>query len=176
MTGVASFGLIVTFAYQQTGVLDTVALTLVFACAGFLPFNFPRSKVFMGDVGSVLLGFSFASSVFFYSTDLATFLCLVSFLFLFYADTLTTLYIRSSTGENLTQAHRSHLYQVLCNEGRLSHWQVSLAYFLIQIFIGVTMLFAWRSGLGWQVLLFILSGSVFVFVGVKIRRHFAVVE
>jgi UDP-N-acetylmuramyl pentapeptide phosphotransferase/UDP-N-acetylglucosamine-1-phosphate transferase len=38
----------------------TLALVLVAACIGFLPMNFPRARIFLGDVGSGALGFALA--------------------------------------------------------------------------------------------------------------------
>lgn len=176
LTGIASFGLLAEFSYLQTGSADPVVLALLFACVGFIPFNFPYARVFMGDVGSVLLGFSFAGFVFIYSQDLPAFLCLVSFLFLFYADTFTTLLFRLYAGERLTQAHRRHLYQVLCNEGGITHWKVSLGYFLIQILVGVMMLVAWQGGMIWQIMLLCICSFVFALTGLKIRRGFVAVD
>lgn len=40
-----------------------LAWALVAACAGFLPFNFPRARIFLGDVGSGALGFTIAALV-----------------------------------------------------------------------------------------------------------------
>ena len=40
-----------------------MSIVLAAGCIGFLPFNFPRARVFMGDVGSIFLGFVFASFV-----------------------------------------------------------------------------------------------------------------
>ena len=38
------------------------AWALAGACAGFLPFNFPRARIFLGDAGSLLLGYSLGAS------------------------------------------------------------------------------------------------------------------
>ena len=94
----------------------------------FLPFNFPKAKVFMGDVGSIFLGFVFASFVVKLSITINIFLCMVMFLCTFYADAAITIYYRWKRGENLMQAHRSHLYQYLSNELKLPHWKVTLVF------------------------------------------------
>ena len=90
----------------------------------------------MGDTGSILLGFVFASMVTWLSDSLVNFLCLVSFLFLFYADEITSSIIRLKDGENLWTPHRRHLYQILANEYGVAHWKVSLGYGLAQLFVG----------------------------------------
>ncbi len=71
-----------------------VALAIAAACGGFLPWNFPRARVFMGDVGSVLLGLMFAVFAVCWSQNPADFLMLAAFLFPFYADELVTLWTR----------------------------------------------------------------------------------
>ena len=107
------------------------------ACLGFLVFNFPRARVFMGDGGSILLGFLFGGFVFVFGRNLHEFLCLVSFLFMFYVDCLTTLCVRVANGESLTQPHRRHLYQLLVNEHGIDHWKVSIGFSGIQLVWGL---------------------------------------
>ncbi len=43
--------------------LAGVQLALAGACAGFLPHNFPRARIFLGDAGSLVLGYSLGASV-----------------------------------------------------------------------------------------------------------------
>jgi Fuc2NAc and GlcNAc transferase len=114
---------------------------------GFLPFNVPKAKVFMGDVGSVLLGFVFAGMVVYLSNDVLDFICLSSFLFPFYADEFITMMVRLKDGENLTKAHRRHLDQLLANEGNIPHWKVSFGYGLFQFLIGISIIMLKDMGL-----------------------------
>src|SRR3972149_8133386 len=64
-TGVIGFGLIAYFSYYILNDYNLLLMSLILTavCIGFLPFNFPKAKVFMGDVGSIFLGFVFASFV-----------------------------------------------------------------------------------------------------------------
>jgi len=133
------------FAYAALGALALSegrgALAVLFfgsaaGALGFLPFNLPRARLFMGDVGSLYLGFLFAAGVCLLATDLWSFLALCSFLFFFYADCLSTLWIRRRDGESLTQAHRRHLYQILVNERGLPHWRVAIVYAAGNLFAG----------------------------------------
>jgi UDP-N-acetylmuramyl pentapeptide phosphotransferase/UDP-N-acetylglucosamine-1-phosphate transferase len=107
-----------------------VAFTIAAGCLGFLWFNFPPARVFMGDVGSLTLGFVFsvlamrlsASSL--HPVPLVFFLILYSsFLF----DTSYTILRRALRGEEFWLAHRSHLYERLNGIG-WSHLQVTLLY------------------------------------------------
>ena len=94
----------------------------------------------MGDVGSILLGFVFAGMVVWLSRSLLDFICLAAFLFPLYADELTTMIARIKNGENLTRPHRRHLYQLLANEGNISHWKVAVGYGLVQLVVGMSVL------------------------------------
>lgn len=172
ITGVVGFGLIALFASmaEANSALIQLSTALAAACAGFLPFNLAKARVFMGDVGSILLGFVFACLVFYGTNDLASFLCLVFLLFPFYADALTTLYIRWRDGERLSQAHRRHLYQVLCNELGLPHWQVACGFGLVQLIVGGLMLFCYLLGLVWQLGLILGVSFLFVISSLKVRR------
>ena len=117
-----------------------LAFCISFACAGFLPLNIPNAKVFMGDVGSILLGFVFAGIVVKISRTFLDFITYAAFLFPFYADELTTMMIRIKDGERLSQPHRMHLYQLLANEYQVSHWKVSFGYGIFQLFVGMSVL------------------------------------
>lgn len=137
MAGVVAFALLAYFSFfngHQDLAVQLLALSA--ASLGFLPLNVPAARIFMGDVGSILLGFSFASATVFLSRSLADFLALAGCLFPFYADTLSTLYTRWKAGEKLSQAHRRHLYQIVANKLRVSHWKVSLGYAMLQLSIG----------------------------------------
>jgi UDP-GlcNAc:undecaprenyl-phosphate/decaprenyl-phosphate GlcNAc-1-phosphate transferase len=107
-----------------------VALVIIAACLGFLWFNFPPARLFMGDVGSLTLGFVLSvlairlSSVGKQQIPLAFFLILFSsFLF----DTSYTILRRAIRGERFWLAHRSHLYERLTRIG-WSHLRVTLLY------------------------------------------------
>jgi UDP-N-acetylmuramyl pentapeptide phosphotransferase/UDP-N-acetylglucosamine-1-phosphate transferase len=156
ITGIVGFCLLAAFNILSRGDIrySILSICIVFSCLGFLPFNFPKAKVFMGDVGSILLGFVFGSIVVILSKSLLDFLCLVSFLFPFYADELITMAIRLKDGENLMRPHRRHFYQILANEAGIAHWKVSLGYALLQLIVGLTVLFVRHLGI--YVVLFLL--------------------
>jgi len=109
---------------------DGVALLLVCAaaCAGFLPFNFPRARIFMGDVGSGVLGFAIAVAVLWQIATpriaAASGLVLCS---AFVTDATCTLLSRMLQGRRWYSAHREHLYQWLARCGH-SHARVVAFY------------------------------------------------
>jgi len=105
-----------------------LALTLMASSAGFLPFNLPRAKLFMGDVGSHVIGACVATLLLWELAegDIGLFpaFILVS---AFTMDAGLTLVRRIIRGRRFWQAHREHLYQMAIRKG-FSHSQVCLAY------------------------------------------------
>jgi len=112
----------------------------------------PFYAVFMGDVGSVLLGFVFAGLVVGLSCSLNDFMVLCAFLFPFYADELITLYVRIKENGGagmLMKPHRRHFYQLLVNEMGIEHWKVSVGYGALQLVVGMGALALRGMGI-WQ--------------------------
>lgn len=142
ISGAVGFGLLAFETYENQPEVGLLATCMALACLGFLPFNLPRARVFMGDVGSIILGGVFAGLVYLASHTLLNFLCMTSFLFPFYADELTTMIVRLRAGENLTQPHRRHIYQLLANERQIPHWRISAGYGFFQLLVGVSVLIA----------------------------------
>src|SRR3984885_12825953 len=107
------------------------SLLLAAGIAGFLPFNFPRARIFMGDVGSQFCGFMLAVLAIvasrFDGVELS-FLLMPMLLSGVLFDVAFTLVRRSLAGEAVTQPHRGHLYQVAQRSGvppvtvTLVHW------------------------------------------------------
>jgi UDP-N-acetylmuramyl pentapeptide phosphotransferase/UDP-N-acetylglucosamine-1-phosphate transferase len=96
--------------------------------AAFLPFNAPRAKLFLGDVGSYLYGAVVAStSVVLLAEGLAP-LALLAPLVPYLADVIATLLRRALRGDRLSDAHREHFYQAMTVPGRLPHVWVAVAY------------------------------------------------
>jgi Fuc2NAc and GlcNAc transferase len=107
--------------------LALVAGALAGAAAGFLPFNWARASVFLGDVGSYFLGFTLAAlplgAVPEWRSSAVLFVALSLWLFL--ADATWTLTRRSLRGARVHEAHREHLYQQLAQ--RFGHARVTLS-------------------------------------------------
>ncbi|NUF13991.1 glycosyl transferase, partial [Acinetobacter oleivorans] len=99
--------------------------------SGFLFWNFPKAKIFMGDVGSSFLGFLFAVlALYALKIDFNLFLAWIICLGIFIVDATFTLVRRIFRGEKIYQAHRSHAYQYAARYFS-SHTVVSLAILLI---------------------------------------------
>jgi len=133
--------------------------------AGFLIFNFPRARLFMGDVGSQFIGFTFAAfAVIAAEIDASrtSFLVVPLLFFNFIFDTTFTLCRRALRGEDIMQAHRTHLYQLLNRIG-WSHVRVSVLHFSMTAFQGVGALLLVGYGPDQRILIFLpfLAGQSF---------------
>jgi Fuc2NAc and GlcNAc transferase len=154
LSGVIGFGLLGVYTLYRpvADVFDfqppfsLLSIGIALACLGYLPFNMPRARVFMGDVGSIFLGFVFAGLVVTLSRNYLEMVCFSALLFPFYADELTTMTVRIQDHENLTQSHRRHLYQLLVNEFGIVHWKISAAYGAAQLAVGAGILIAYPYG------------------------------
>ena len=101
-------------------------IVLAVAVLGFLYWNFGNAKIFMGDVGSTLLGYNVAVFTIYYANQDAANLWVWIILFgLFWFDATLTLLRRYKNGEKLSQAHKKHAYQRLTQAG-WSHTKVVL--------------------------------------------------
>lgn len=100
-------------------------LILVVASLGFLYFNFHKAKIFMGDVGSTLLGYNIAIFAIYYQNSGTSILVWLILFGLFWFDATITLFRRYKNKEKLSTAHRKHTYQRAVQSG-LSHTQVVL--------------------------------------------------
>jgi len=142
------------FAYAAAGLL---AAGLI----GFLPFNFPRARIFMGDVGSQFCGFMLAVLAVvasrFDGVELS-FLLMPMLLFGVLFDVAFTLVRRWMAGERLTEPHRGHLYQVAQRSGMpapavtLVHWGFAL-YGGICCLVFIEAPSVWKPLVPWLVLI-----------------------
>lgn len=95
------------------------AAILAIALAAFLPLNFPRGRIFMGDGGSQLVGFLIAALALAIAGESGASLALAAPLALapFLADVAFTLAHRLWRRRNIFAAHREHAYQLLVRMG-----------------------------------------------------------
>ncbi len=100
-------------------------LILAVATLGFLYWNWNKAKIFMGDVGSTLLGYNIAIFTIYYSNQESINFWIWIILFsLYWADATLTLIRRKLNKEKLSQAHKKHFYQRLTQSG-WSHYKVT---------------------------------------------------
>ena len=150
-------GLVVAWLYAQGDDAGSalVAMLLAAACAGFLPWNLGHARVFMGDVGSLVLGFALAALLLHgvaagaFSAPAALLVMLV-----FLLDSTLTLLARVLAGERWYNPHRQHLYQRLIARG-WTHGRVAALYQAVNLalILPAVALATKSPALGWPLLL-----------------------
>jgi len=105
---------------------NPIALLIAASSLGFLIYNWQPASIFMGDVGSAFLGFTFASLPLLEHNRFAP-LAMVLVLFPFLVDSGLTLAHRALKRKRIWEAHREHLYQRLVIAG-WSHRGVTMLY------------------------------------------------
>ena len=110
-------------------------VVLIVAVLGFLVWNWHKAKIFMGDVGSTLLGYNVAIFTIYYANQDATNFWIWIVLFgLFWFDATITLFRRYKNKEKLSQAHKKHAYQRL-NQSGWRHDKVVVFSILVNIIL-----------------------------------------
>lgn len=108
------------------------------ACAGFLPYNFPRARIFLGDVGSGALGYLLAVIIAFGFEAAPRQAWILLPLSPFLLDAALTLGARMVRGERWWTPHVQHLYQRLAR-GWQGHPRVTVAYAAYLVLAAVLM-------------------------------------
>lgn len=121
--------------------------TMMLSVLVFNFFNFRRkARCFAGDVGSVSIAFIilFALGRLMLQTGDLSYIALLS---IYGIDSVLTIIHRLILGENIFEAHRKHAYQIMANELKVPHLQVSALYMLLQGMVTLGFLVAlpeWR--------------------------------
>ncbi|WP_374572214.1 glycosyltransferase family 4 protein [Acinetobacter sp.] len=120
--------------WMLSPVLNFQALLLLAAAvSGFMLWNFPKAKIFMGDACSGFLGLTLGIlALYALKQDLALFCAWLICLGVFIVDATYTLIRRILTGHKMYDAHRSHAYQILSRKVG-SHTPVTLCVAAINI-------------------------------------------
>jgi len=111
---------------------NELLLLLGISALGFLPFNWQKASIFMGDVGSTFLGFSLGVMVVYYAKTVSDIVIWVALLAIFWVDATWTLYRRFKSGQKLTKAHKMHFFQRATQFG-LTHQSITLYAMFINI-------------------------------------------
>jgi len=147
-----------------------INIVLIACISGFLYWNWPKAKIFMGDVGSTQLGFILiVIGIYFHNTYQFSILNWIMLSSPFWFDATFTLYRRWRNGEKLSEAHLKHAYQRIVQAG-FSHQKVNFFLILINIFI-VFMIMLYREVKVLQIPLFILSLAFFYYITKQVDKR-----
>ncbi|HVY06719.1 MAG TPA: glycosyltransferase family 4 protein [Burkholderiales bacterium] len=135
--------------------LASVAWSVAAAAAGFLVFNLPPAKIFMGDVGSIPLGFMTATlGIAGWREGLWPLWFPVVVFAPFIVDATTTLVRRMMRGERVWEAHRQHYYQRLILSG-WSHRRTMLSEYCLMFLCGIAAVASLNQSAAGQAMLLI---------------------
>jgi Fuc2NAc and GlcNAc transferase len=110
---------VATLMFIFTGSL--INIILIACILGFLYWNWPKAKIFMGDIGSTQLGFILiVLGIYFHNKSELSIINWIMLASLFWFDATLTLFRRWRNKEKLSIAHRKHAYQRAVQSG-LTH-------------------------------------------------------
>jgi UDP-N-acetylmuramyl pentapeptide phosphotransferase/UDP-N-acetylglucosamine-1-phosphate transferase len=142
---------------------NLLTILLISCITGFLCWNWPKAKIFMGDVGSTQLGFILVVlGIYFHNTLEFSILNWIMLTSPFWFDATLTLFRRWRNKEKLSEAHRKHVYQRIVQAG-FSHAKVNIFLIFINIFI-ITLIIIYREIKILQIPVFVLSLLVFYLI------------
>lgn len=136
---------------QKIGFMeDSFLVVVILSVLVFSVFNFRergKAKCFAGDVGSVGIAFImlFAIGKLVMRTGDVTWLL---FLLVYGVDGCLTIVHRILLHENLGEAHRKHVYQLMANELKMSHIKVSGVYMVLQLIVSLGMVYVIPNSVG----------------------------
>lgn len=179
--GQAAITAIGTALLAQLGGVDPWGLPVLFgfivagSALGFLPHNFPKARMFMGDVGSTSLGLTLASMAIWIALKGGEKLMIPLVLLHanFLLDTSATLLRRIWRGEKWYEAHREHFYQRLVRSGKshafVTNWEMAL-----QALVVVMLMIYMGLGLAGRITLMVLIPlvwlSFFLYCDIQFRK------
>lgn len=142
---------------------NLTTILLISCITGFLYWNWPKARIFMGDVGSTQLGFILVVlGIYFHNTLEFSILNWIMLTSPFWFDATLTLYRRWYNNEKLSEAHRKHAYQRVVQSG-FSHERVNISLIYINMFT-IMLIILYREIKILQIPIFALSMLVFYII------------
>lgn len=141
---------------QQNLIIITIISVIV-----FLFFNFRKKAIcFAGDVGSVTIAFViiFLLGLLIKKTNDISYIILLA---IYGVDTIMTIIHRLYLRENIFQAHRKHVFQLMANELKIPHLIVTSIYFSIQLIISLGLIYCGKYKLLYSILVIIILSTLY---------------
>lgn len=145
MSGLYSLVILGSLLYVNQNIIEFVNKDFItyplMASVVFLFFNFrKKAKCFMGDVGSIGIAFWVIALLGLLIAKTNDFKY-IFFLSVYGIEVIFTILERLKLKENIFEAHRRHLYQLLVNELGISHLKVSVLYSIVQLIVNLVVIF-----------------------------------
>jgi UDP-GlcNAc:undecaprenyl-phosphate GlcNAc-1-phosphate transferase len=172
ISSIASVSMLVVAALVSEGYVVVIMAALAGACIGFMPFNMNPAKIFMGDTGSMFLGYILATmSV----QGLFKFYAIVTFVVPFVVlglpivDTAFAIIRRLLKGQSPFAADRGHVHHRLVNLGFDQKQTVAILYALSAV-LGLSAVVLTSSGEA-KILILVLAVALAVFFGISVFAY-----
>lgn len=137
---ISAIGFYIIGILYPTNYIKLITLSIIGATTGFLFYNWNPAKIFMGDTGSLPMGYLLAAMVILTSNTIGSFggavITFVIVLIPIY-DTLLSMIRRKINGKSMFAPDRSHFYNLLMDKKGLTHKQTVLFIYLINIILVV---------------------------------------
>ena len=137
MTITICFGIIFAYLVNNSEYFPSFEILIISTCCAFLYWNWNPAKIFLGDVGSIVLGFICILSLYWLFLDGNTWHWVLSLPMYYILDTSLTLIKRLIEEKKIWKAHREHYYQKAVRSG-MSHSKVVKLIIALQILIIAT--------------------------------------
>lgn len=159
VVGFGTFGVLAWIADSAS--FMTLSFIVAAAASGFLLFNFPPARIFMGDTGSSVLGF-LAGIFILWADRLRLFPFWIGLLVFspFIVDATVTLLRRLVAGERVWEAHKTHYYQRLVQLG-WGHRKTTLVEYAVMLLAALGAITAAQSPTSTQWLVIALFGVLY---------------
>ncbi|MEG0518884.1 MAG: glycosyltransferase family 4 protein [Bacteroidales bacterium] len=166
ITGGYSLAVLLPLLYINIYVIEFINTSyLLVTIISVLVFNFfnfrKKAKCFAGDVGSVSIAFIilFALGALILKTGNLTYIIL---LIVYGVDSILTIIHRLMLHENIFEAHRKHMYQIMANELHIPHVVVSFIYMIVQLAISCGFILLEESNYAYFVIVLSLLCAVYL--------------
>jgi UDP-GlcNAc:undecaprenyl-phosphate GlcNAc-1-phosphate transferase len=143
-TTISSLFMALIFLMHGDIVVAIVVLALAGAAIGFLPYNFNPARIFLGDAGSLFIGYVFATVSIIGTSKTAIAISLIVplvILALPVVDTAAVIVRRSITGKAVTEADRGHFHHLLIFRFGLNVRQAVLLIYALCFVLGTVALY-----------------------------------
>ena len=147
----------------------------ILAICVFLIFNFrKKALMFAGDIGSISIAYLMIYFLMQWYLASGSW-TVILFLLVYGLDSAITIFDRIRKGEKISEPHRTHLYQILANQGKIPHVNISLIYAILQFGINFVFFIYPKttpgSYLGFAIL--VVSGMVYIFLKSYLLKRYA---
>jgi UDP-N-acetylmuramyl pentapeptide phosphotransferase/UDP-N-acetylglucosamine-1-phosphate transferase len=169
LIGFGTYGMVAWWAGNESFAM--INFCIAAAAAAFLLFNFHPARIFMGDAGSIPLGFLAAALGLtgWIQGDWPLWLPLLVFS-PFIADASVTLVKRGLRGEKVWQAHREHYYQRMVQSG-LGHRNTALFAYMLMLAAGISAIWAMKQEASVQLGVCVVWCGIYAVMMLASDRH-----